>query len=318
MKKILVLLLVVVAAFGLSACKEKEFKVDGEFTAFELGINSNAPQVTMVTVTIEKGKIAGYNIDVRQGKRTATTTGEGEAAVTTYSWAWNAKTKKELGDDYGMAKTEGQLEWYEQAAKIEEYLLKNGVDSLDGTAIGTAFAVDAMAGVTIKNAYTAIAKASVELAKQGKFQTVYCSGTDFYFASMVVSPKGKVSDLVIDTRQATKDANAGTFVWNVKTKQELGAAYGMKGVGPKNAYSNGAWSVVAGQKSTLEWNEQIKLITDYVNANGWDGSVDPLVDRSGAKGGVQVDALAGVTIKTSGYFTLLDNLFGAVGKGIIK
>ncbi|MDX9807095.1 MAG: hypothetical protein RBS87_00870 [Acholeplasma sp.] len=308
MKKILVLLLVVVAAFGLSACQEKEFKVDGEFLAYSLEVSSNKPQVTFVTVTVEKGKIVGYNIDVRQGTRTQNT--ETQA----YSWAWNAKTKKELGDDYGMAEVEGQLEWYEQAALIEAYLLENGVDSLDSTPIGEAFAVDGMAGVTIKNAYTEVAKAAVENAKAGLFTSIYCSGTDFYFATMNVDAKGKVSNLLIDTRQATKDATAGTFVWKDQTKQELGAAYGMKGTGAKNTYANGAWTASTTEKTTLEWNEQIQLILDYVAANGWDGSVDPLADRSGAINGTMVDSLAGVTIKTSGYFHLLDDIFEYAGK----
>lgn len=308
MKKILVLLLVVVAAFGLSACQEKEFKVDGEFLAYSLEVSSNKPQVTFVTVTIEKGKIVGYNIDVRQGTRTQ------NAETQAYSFAWNAKTKKELGDDYGMAKVEGQLEWYEQAALIEAYLLENGVDSLDTTPIGEAFAVDGMAGVTIKNAYTEVAKAAVENAKAGLFTSIYCSGTDFYFATMNVDAKGKVSNLLIDTRQATKDATAGTFVWKDQTKQELGAAYGMKGTGAKNTYANGAWTASATEKTTLEWNEQIQLILDYVAANGWDGSVDPLADRSGAINGTMVDALSGVTVKTAGYFHLLDDIFEYAGK----
>ncbi len=308
MKKILVLLLVVVAAFGLSACQEKEFKVDGEFLAYSLEVSSNKPQVTFVTVTIEKGKIVGYNIDVRQGTRTQ------NAETQAYTWAWNAKTKKELGDDYGMAKVEGQLEWYEQAALIEAYLLKNGVDSLDSTPIGEAFAVDGMAGVTIKNAYTEVAKAAVANAKAGIFTSIYCSSTDFYFATMKVDAKGKVSDLVIDVRQSTRTQATGTFVWNAQTKQELGAAYGMKGVGAKMVFANGAWTASATEKTTLEWNEQIQLILDYVEANGWDGSVDPIADRAGAKAGVMVDSLAGVTVRTAGYYHLLDDIFAYAGK----
>lgn len=308
MKKILVLLLVVVAAFGLSACQEKEFKVDGEFLAYSLEVNNNKPQVTFVTVTIEKGKIVGYNIDVRQGTRTQ------NSETQAYTWAWNAKTKKELGDDYGMAKVEGQLEWYEQAALIEAYLLKNGVDSLDSTPIGEAFAVDGMAGVTIKNAYTEVAKAAVANAKEGLFTSIYCSSTDFYFATMKVDAKGKVSDLVIDVRQSTRTQATGTFVWNAQTKQELGAAYGMKGVGAKQVFANGAWTASTTEKTTLEWNEQIQLILDYVAANGWDGSVDPIADRAGAKNGVMVDSLAGVTIRTAGYYKLLDVIFEYAGK----
>ena len=308
MKKILVLLLVVVAAFGLSACQEKEFKVDGEFLAYSLEVSSNKPQVTFVTVTIENGKIAGYNIDVRQGTRTQ------NADTLVYTWAWNAQTKKELGDAYGMAKVEGQLEWYEQAALIEAYLLENGVDSLDTTPIGEAFAVDGMAGVTIKNAYTEVAKAAVANAKAGLFTSIYTSSTDFYFATMKVDAKGKISDLLIDVRQSTRTQATGTFVWNAETKQEKGAAYAMKGVGAKMIFASGAWTASATEKTTLEWNEQIQLVLDYVNANGWDGSVDPIADRAGAKAGVMVDSLAGVTIRTAGYYNLLDKLFAYADK----
>lgn len=308
MKKILVLLLVVVAAFGLSACQEKEFKVDGEFLAYSLEVSSNKPQVTFVTVTVEKGKIVAFNIDVRQGTRTQ------NADTLAYTWAWNAQTKKELGDAYGMAKVEGQLEWYEQAALIEAYLLKNGVESLDTTPIGEAFAVDGMAGVTIKNAYTEVAKAAVANAKAGLFTSIYTSSTDFYFATMKVDAKGKISDLLIDVRQSTRTQATGTFVWNAQTKQELGAAYGMKNVGAKQVFASGAWTASATEKTALEWNEQIQLILDYVNANGWDGSVDPIADRAGAKAGVMVDSLAGVTIRTAGYYNLLDKLFAYADK----
>ena len=70
MKKIFALLFAAVAVLSLAACSEKEFKVDGEFTAFEPGVNGNAQMVTTVTVKIEKGKIVSYYIDALQGKRT--------------------------------------------------------------------------------------------------------------------------------------------------------------------------------------------------------------------------------------------------------
>lgn len=320
MKRFSLLLLLVVATFGLASCKKdepKEFAVDGQFTAYAAETNSGkSPQVTFVTVTIKDGKISGYNIDVRQGKKTTTVTGEGDDAVTTYTYAWNEKTKKQLGDEYGMATKEGQLEWFEQAAKIEAYLLKNGVDSLDNIATGTAFdpSVDGMSGVTIKNAYTAIAKEAVELAKQGKFQAILCSGTDLYSASMKVDSKGKVSELVIDTLQMAKTSTStGTFAWNAKTKQQLGAEYGMKGTGPGYKLVDGVWTVDG--KSLTEWNDQVNLIAKYVMEKGWSSNIKSVNGQGLSVNGTSlVDGYAAVTIKTNSYYTVLADLFAKAGK----
>ncbi|CCV65913.1 hypothetical protein BN85308920 [Paracholeplasma brassicae] len=320
MKRISLLLLLVVATFGLASCKKdepKEFAVDGQFTAYEAQVHSNgAQQVTYVTVTIKDGKIDGYNIDVRQAKKTSTVEGEGDAAVTKYTYTWNEKTKKQLGDEYGMATKEGQLEWFEQAAKIEAYLLKNGVDSLDGVATGSAFdpSVDGMAGVTMKNAYTAIAKEAVALAKEGKFQAIYCSGTDLYSASMKVDSKGKVSELVLDTLQMNKtEAAKGTFAWNAKTKQQLKEEYGMKNVGPGYKLVDGTW-VVDG-KSQTEWYEQANLITKYVMEKGWSSAIKSIKGQGlSIDGTTIVDGYAAVTVKTDTYYTVLADLFAKAGK----
>lgn len=99
MKKIGLLLLVVFASVALFGCSQGEFKVDGEFTAFETSVHTNgAMQVTMVSVIIENGKIVGYNIDARQGTRTQTAGVDTPEVTTddTYAFAWNAKTKKEI------------------------------------------------------------------------------------------------------------------------------------------------------------------------------------------------------------------------------
>ncbi|MDR4968516.1 MAG: hypothetical protein RG740_02725, partial [Acholeplasmataceae bacterium] len=239
MKKVLLMFFVAFAAITLIGCNSSEFKVDGEFMAYEETVARNAPQVTMVTVTIEDGKIVGYNIDTRQARRTATTTGEGEDAVTTYSWAWNAMTKKELGDDYGMVTEPDQLEWYEQAALIEAHLLENGVDSITFDNDGYTTDLGASVSITVDQ-YIKLAQEAVELAKLGKFQAVYTSGTDLYSAHMIVTPKGEIEELLLDVRQSTRDASAGTFVWNEKTKQELGFDYGMVGAGGY-AFVDGAW-----------------------------------------------------------------------------
>ncbi|MDI6452018.1 hypothetical protein [Peloplasma aerotolerans] len=313
MKKVLLMFFVAFAAITLIGCNSSEFKVDGEFMAYEETVARNAPQVTMVTVTIEDGKIVGYNIDTRQARRTATTTGEGEDAVTTYSWAWNAMTKKELGDDYGMVTEPDQLEWYEQAALIEAHLLENGVDSITFDNDGYTTDLGASVSITVDQ-YIKLAQEAVELAKLGKFQAVYTSGTDLYSAHMIVTPKGEIEELLLDVRQSTRDASAGTFVWNEKTKQELGFDYGMVGAGGY-AFVDGAW--VAQGTCTLEWFEQAALITDYVLANGWNDNLQPVAQRGGSLNGTTlIDELAAATIRTGGYFTILKTLFDFAGDSV--
>jgi hypothetical protein len=308
-----------------------EFPVDGKFTAYSVTVSSNKPQVTMVTVTIENGQITDYFIDCRQGTRTNTGTTE----APNYVFAWNAQTKKELGYGYKMhynsqyvptladpqtATLEGYQawmesqttykEWFQQAELIEDYLLEHGVNSAMTTKAGK---FSNIAGVSVSNSeYTKLAQEAVDLARMGKFQTFVCSGTDFYFASMIINNLGQVTNLRLDTLQATKDAAAGTFVWNGFSKQELGDNYGMKGVGAAYVYESGAWTASATAKTTLEWYEQANLIANWVMANGNNANLQPIADRGiSLNGTTLVDGLAGVTIKTGTYLQLIDQLFEA-------
>ena len=106
MKKLSLIALLVLAAFALVGCQttaEKEFKVDGEFTAFVAEVHSNnAQQVTMVSVIIEDGAIKSYKINARQAVRTVDDKGTTDTADDTYTFTWNEKTKVELGFDYKM------------------------------------------------------------------------------------------------------------------------------------------------------------------------------------------------------------------------
>lgn len=315
MKKVFALLFAALAVLSLAACGEKEFKVDGEFTAFEPSVNANAQQVSSVTVKVEKGKIVSYYIDVRQGKRT-----EVAGDPVTYTFTWNEKTKKELGNEYGMKGVgpgyklengkwvvdgKSQKEWFEQAALIEAKWLADGVDSV--TTLDDR--IDNVAGVTVKDgSYIKLAKEAVELAKAGKFQAILTSGKDLYFASMNVDSKGKVTNLVIDTLQSTTPDNV--LVWNAKSKQELGAEYGMKGVGPGYKFEAGAW-VVDG-KSKTEWNDQVAVISKYILDNGY-VALKSVQGRGVSLDGTSlVDGTSSVTIQTNNYFDLLKALFDKV------
>jgi len=308
-----------------------EFPVDGEFTAFSVTVSSNKPQVTMVTVTVEDGEITSFYLDCRQGTRV----NNGTTEVPNYAFGWNAQTKKELGYGYkmhyskytatladiGTATLEGYeawmeaqtgetiwLEWFQQAELLEANWLANGADSAMLTKEGDFTNV---AGVSVGNSeYTKLAKQAVDLARMGKFQTFVCTGSDFYMATMIINNLGEVTNLQLDTLQATKDATAGTFVWNAYAKQDLGDNYGMKGVGAAQVFAEGAWTASATEKTTLEWYEQADLITEWVMENGYTEALQSIGLRGVSINGTSlVDGLAGVTIKTDTYFLLLDQLF---------
>ncbi len=317
MKKFHILLLMMLFMIPLMSCSQSEFLVDGDFTAYQVSVHSNAPQLTYVTVTVENGEIVAYDIDVRQGEAETDTTGE----VATYTYSWKEQTKKELGDDYGMKLygtkyelVEGawvaneeespEYEWYEQANLIEDYLLENGVDSVETIDER----ISNVAGVTIKDSgYLALAAEAVELARQGKFQAVLCTADDLYIASMVMDKDGEISELLLDVIQGEPDGD--TFAWSELTKQEKGDAYGMEGIGTAYEFVEGVW-VASNEKTSLEWYEQANLITDYIEANGWDDDLAALAGRGATIDGTTlIDDLAGVTIHSQTYFDVLALLF---------
>ncbi|MDD3841982.1 MAG: hypothetical protein PHD24_00870 [Candidatus Izemoplasmatales bacterium] len=326
-----------------------EFAVDGEFTAFEAGVHVSrgvyTPEVTMVTVTIENGEIVGFNIDARQGTSTQSTTltdpdtpANPDDDYYAYTFAWNAKTKKELGFEYhmfystysattdtpthegyvawmGLAETT-QLEWHEQAALIEAYWLANGVDAVQTNLDGDFTNV---AGATIsESGYNELAQEAIALARQGKFQTVVCSGSDLYIASMLVNELGVVEELVLDTLQkASSSAVDGIFTWNAYTKQQLGDNYGMVGASAQ-VFADGAWTESDTLETTLEWYEQVNLITNYVLEHGYNSAMVAIGGRGVSLDGTTLlDACAGVTIHSSTYLTLLAQLYACPAEGAL-
>jgi hypothetical protein len=170
----------------------------------------------------------------------------------------------------------------------------------------------------MSDSYTAVAKAAVENAKAGKFVAIYTSISqgrpEFYTAEMTLNKKGQIDTLVLDVLQSTFNTTSGVLEWNPKSKLELGDDYGMKGAGGY-AFVNGAW--VAQGTCTLEWYEQIDLIIDYVKANGWSDSLQPVAQRGGSLNGTDLlPELAGATIRTGNYFTILKSLFEMAGDAV--
>jgi len=309
----------------------REFAADGEFTAYVVGVQSNAPMVTTVTVTIENDEITGYFIDCIQGKRTLNETTQ------VYSFNFNASSKKELGFEYkmhwsGYAATDdtptieeyqtwltanSKNEWHQQAALIEAYWLANGFDSV--TANAETSVIDNVAGVTIKDGgYTDLAAEAVQLAKDGKMQAIYTSQDDLYIATMTVDAEGNFSELLIDVLQGTPDTAAGTFAWNTKTKQELGLEYKMHWSGyaaTDDTPTIEEYETWLEENDKLEWFQQVALITEWVEENGWNEDLAALNDRGGTLDGTTaVDALAGVTVRSQSYYDVLADLFAKMAE----
>lgn len=311
MKKVLLVFVALLATIALFGCKEREFKHDGTFMAYELSVRTNnTPQVVFVTVTIENDKIVGYQIDTRQGARPL------NEETSLYSWRWNEKTKRELGFDYNMKNASDiGKEWFEQAEAIEAFWLENGLDAVETDAEDY---ITNITGASMKDAYTNVAKAAVENAKAGKFIAIYTSLSqgrpEFYTAEMTLTSKGKIDTLVLDVLQSTINTTSGVMVWNEKSKLELGDDYGMKGAGGY-AFVDGAW--VSQGECTLEWYEQIDLIIDYVKANGWSDDLQPVAQRGGSLNGTDLlPELAGATIRTGNYYTILKSLFTMAGDAV--
>lgn len=120
----------------------------------------------------------------------------------------------------------------------------------------------------------------------------------------VTIKNGKISKFYIDALQGSTvkdDAGVITAVkWNEKTKKELKFDYGMKEVGPRYEFKDGAWKVVEGKTSEKEWFEQAELL----EAKWLKDGVDSLTLTKDAEGAERIDNVAGVTLKDGGYIKL--------------
>ncbi|MGD9604543.1 MAG: hypothetical protein AB7V00_00125 [Bacilli bacterium] len=352
-KKLLVLLVVVVSVFALSACKkERTYPADGVYTAFSADLTSKSgPQLTSVSVTIENDQVKSFFIDCHQSYVSAYVVGDNPATTdvketdftttTPKTFAFNAKTKKELGLEYGMHNADntalsytkqdlttqagrdayqayltasGKKEWFQQANLLEAFFLAN--DPATITVDATTSAINNVTGVTIKDGgYSTLATEALALAKEGKVQVVKASGANIVWVTAVVNAEGEFESVLIDTLQGK--VAAGKFAWNEKSKQELGYLYGMHNSDNAtasytkqdltseaglNAYK--AYLTAQGKK---EWFEQVKLLSDYVLANGWDGKIVALTTGK-LDTAASAAALASVSVTVSEYAELLEEL----------
>lgn len=241
MKKFFGTLFLAILAISLVACKDKDNKTNdkyvynGTFTAFKEGINYGSPQLSWVSVTVEDGEIAGFNIDEVQSK----------------DGVWNKKTKKQLKDEYGMANVPGTIgvEWYLQAEFLENFFLEHGADvDYDGEGFPTDEGL--LTGTTMKiDIYVELALEALLNWKEGKYSAINYSlnygAAQYTWVEMNVKGDEIVS-FNIDELQSGKNEE-DKFAWNNLTKKALKEKYGMKPASPIGK----------------EWYEQAQAIEDH-------------------------------------------------------
>ena len=302
----LALLLVVFAGCGNGTAqpKERTYMADGTYMAWKLTKSSsnllladgtaakdandavikvNTPSIVTVTVTIHNDEIVSYNIDELQSKPSIKGTYNAAEGVKSVTWTWNEMTKKELEYGYGMELNADQGEWYIQALAIENYWLANGI--VDETT--------PISGATIHyNDYAEVAKKAVQNAKDGIVGAITDKEHYTYDVTYVtgkINKDGKISDISLDAH-LFGNTNENTYVvghadylkfdWNAESKY---ASY-------------------AAMKNGAKWQDQIDALENYINTNGWDGTLMSGNETNATKGinkaGEAVDALATVTIQT--------------------
>lgn len=320
LKRFLAVLLVVLASVSLVACKKdkRTYVADGDYTAF--AVKEGKVQLTTVTVTIKDDKLTKVYIDVRQGRSIVDPSDETKGVST-----FDEKTKKEKGYEYKMhygayketvtdgtdtlegyqtwLKANNKLEWFEQAALIENYIVENGAGSIENIAGDN---IKTITGVTISDDnYTTVAKAAIQLAKEGKVQAVTTGSNSVTWAEAKVNSKGKLSDVVLNTLQSktTVAETKVTFAWNAKNKQELGYEYKMHYDAYRKTVTDGTDTLEGYQawlkaNNKFEWFEQAALIV-----NAWVGGTTLTTDGTG-----HINNVTNVTISDDNYSAVLNGL----------
>lgn len=293
---------------NVSGSKEAAADAEGEAKA----------DMTIAAVTVDsEGKIVECIIDGIQG------TVKFDAAGKVTSDLAEVKTKNELGADYGMVAFGGAVaEWNEQAAAFAAYCVGKTADEVTGMEItedGKAADADLAATCTINvqgfqavvaqavaNATDLGAKAGDKLgfgaitsvansADAGEKDGVAEVNTTI--SVLTVNGEGKISSAVIDGVQAKVSFDAAGKITSdlaaaVKTKNELGADYGMVAYGGAKA----------------EWNEQAAAYAAYAV-----GKTADEVNATAVTEGVPSDAdlAASVTIHIADFNNVITKAFNS-------
>lgn len=303
MKKILAFLLVLALSFSiLTACAPKDAPADqgaedqaklptagiGPITKLGLGhvisIEKSRDKsedkaakaqadITIMAVGFDKdGKVVSAELDVAQ----AEVEFDEDMSIITDT-AWEFKTKKEIGVDYGLVKASAiGKEWFEQAQALEEWMVGKTVDEITGMKIedGKTTEEDLISSVTVgvevylealkqaweeaidvENAVTVGlgVKTSIDGSKAAEADKGALAQIDTVIAATAFDAEEKVAGTVIDAAEVKIKYDLEGKVETdktaeIKTKNELGDDYGLSKV------------------SSIEknWFEQVRELGDWM------------------------------------------------------
>ncbi|ROR25676.1 hypothetical protein EDD66_11032 [Mobilisporobacter senegalensis] len=275
---------------------------------------AQADSVVVAVLVGEDGKILDCALDTAQTKINFSKEGK----ITT-DLATVFKAKQDLGDEYGMKKASSiGKEWFEQANALTAYAVGKTVDELKGIAVneeGVPTDADLASSVTvhITDYVAAIEKAVANAkdlgAKAGDklglgVSTTIAKSTDAAeedglaqayssYVAITQGADGKITSCAIDASQSninfSKEGKVTTDLAaaELKTKQELGEAYGMKkasGIGK-------------------EWFEQADAFAQYVTGKTVD-EVKGIALTEGAP--ADADLASSVTVHVTDYMSLIE------------
>lgn len=332
MKKMNLLLAFVASAGLLAGCNQnsKQYFGFGAVSHFEEFAKSAAKgydietTVDYVSVVVnKKGVISNLRLDTTQikveGKVTEVEDGDDVLSTVIKSKVFGTeenpsddiKSKWDLLGDYGMAgKVPGTIgkEWYEQAAKFEEWAVGKTVEQVkagiandkltDGATIGVTITVDAwVSALDVALESKVQIKGKVAGLGVGSLNEHDALQDNFYVAGAAFDADKKVLGSRVDTFQVPYVVSAeGLATINkaatkkqvvasenrIKGKQELKADYGMTNASPIKK----------------EWFEQAQSLADYLVGK-------KISDALGTSAKLENGAEIGVTVTVSGYRSVL-------------
>lgn len=275
---------------------------------------------TIAAVTVDKdGKIVKCAIDAVQTKINFSTAGK----ITT-DLSKEFKSKQELKTEYGMSKASPiKKEWNEQADAFAAYVIGKTADEVKGIAVneeGKATDAELTSSVTVhvndfidvvvkavNNAQdlgaksgdklglattTNIAKSTDAGEKEGLAQA-YTTYTVTTFAA-----DGKITSCIIDASQSNVNfSTAGKITTDIKaaelkTKNELGTAYGM----------------AKASKIGKEWNEQAAAFAKYVTGKTVAEAKGVAVNEEGVP--TASELTSSVTIHVGDFLSIIEKANG--------
>lgn len=328
MRKLLTLILSVVLVIGMiTGCGKKDEKAGSAKTGLgvvtsiadskDAGEEDGLAQMysTIAAVIVdEDGVIQNCVIDAAQTKVNFSATGE-----LTTDLATEFSTKQEIGEGYGMKKASliGK-EWNEQADAFAEYVVGKTLDEVKGIALneeGVPSETDLTSSVTVHvgDFISAIEKAvtnakdlgasSADKLGLGVLTNIAKSknageedGLAQAYSNYAVATfdgDGKITSSTIDASQSdVKFSNEGKVTSDLtaelKTKNELGSAYGMA-----SASSIGK-----------EWNEQAEAFAKYVVGKKLDDVKGIAVNEEGVPS--DADLASSVTVHIGDFISVLE------------